>query len=88
MALLRQTDNSFFLKNTVIFKSFASNCLPVINSHAFYKGVVLIFITYLNRSNFATTLDSDGSKIVPPYDVSAATVPCIQKSTFNQSELD
>ena len=32
-------------------------------------------------------LDSDWSKIVPLCDVSAATGPCIQKSTFNQSEL-
>ena len=32
-------------------------------------------------------LASDWSKIVPLYDVSAATGPCIQKSTFNKSEL-
>ena len=33
-------------------------------------------------------LAPDWSKIVPLCDVSAATGPCIQKSTFNQSELN
>ena len=32
-------------------------------------------------------LVSDWSKIIPLCNVSAAAGPCIQKSTFNQSEL-
>ena len=41
----------------------------------------------LTNQTLGDILDSDRSKIVPLCDVSAAAGPCIQKSTFNQSEL-
>ena len=41
----------------------------------------------IRRYETPCNLDYDWSKIVPLFDVSAATGPCIQKSTFNQPEL-